>query len=195
MSVTGLKSHRKRGGALAAMCGYVLIAIFVITPALGREISDAERVALKTALSEYTAAILEGNVPWQISVAFPPRLAGLLAKKTRKTVEALQERMIATGKKRRQEAPLESFAFDFKHATFGALPSGEPYAFIPATIVAVTGDPPKTLTREKTLALIENGKWYLVSVSQPHTAAWFREAYPEFAQVSLPEGTTENLEK
>src|SRR5262249_21353321 len=174
---------------------YALVALFVITPAFGREISDAERVALKTVLSEYAAAIKEGDFARQISGAFPPRLAGLLVKKTGKTVEALQKHMIAGLGKRRQETPIENFAFDFERAKFGALPSGEPYAFIPTTMVAVTGDPPKTLAKEMTLALIENGKWYLVSVSQPHTAAWFREAYPEFAQVSLPEGTTETLEK
>jgi hypothetical protein len=68
MSIIGLKSLRKRGRALAAACRYALIALFVLTPAMGRELSDAEKVALKTgaypefaqiSLPEGTTEILE----------------------------------------------------------------------------------------------------------------------------------------
>jgi hypothetical protein len=195
MSIAGLNSGRKRGGPLAAVSGYALLAILIITPALGREISDAERAALKTAVSEFTAAIREGNFKRQISGSLPSRLTGLLAKKGGITAAALQEQMIAILEKNKQTAGIESFVIDIGNAEFAALPSGEPYALIPTTTKIVIGKSRTILAKAKTLALLENGKWYLVRVSDAGLAALFREAYPEFAQVSLPEGTTEIVEK
>jgi hypothetical protein len=200
MNITGLKSQRNRLGALAAICGYVLAAFFASTPALGREISDAERVALKTAVSEFTAAMREGDFARQISGSLTPRFIELLAKKGGITAEALREQMIATLEKTMQIAKIESFAIDLDRAEFAALPSGEPYALIPTTTKIVIKPPnafPKDKTHAmiengKTLALIENGKWYLMRVSGPPKAL-FREAYPEFAQAGLPEGTVEIL--
>jgi hypothetical protein len=193
MSIIGLKPQRKRVGALAAACHYALIALFAITPALGREISDAERGALKTAVSELSAAIKEGNFRQQISGGLPPRIVELLAKKGGITAAALQEQMIAIIEKTMQKVKIESFAINLEGAEFSALASGEPYALIPTTTVIVIGKSPKALAKDKTLALMENGKWYLVRVSDPGQAALFREAYPEFAQVGLPEGTMEIL--
>jgi hypothetical protein len=201
MSVTGLRSQRKRGGALAAACRYALIALFAITPALGREISDAEIGALKAAISELSADIKENNVRGQVA-RIPPRLAELYAKKGGITVEALREQMIASFEKSMgMTMGMVKFEFDCDRPEFGALPSGEPYALILCTKKIVFKSLPETTAvkdkwslpkttavKDKWLALIENGKWYLVQVGY---AALIREAYPEFAQVGLPEGTME----
>jgi hypothetical protein len=160
---------------------------------LGREISDAEIGAGKTAVSELSADIKENNFRGQVARTSPPRLAELVAKERGITVEALREQMIAFYEKSMgMTMGMVKFEFDCDRPEFGALPSGEPYALILCTKKIVWKSLPETSAfKSKWLALIENGKWYLVQVTAQETL--IREAYPEFAQVSLPEGTTENL--
>jgi hypothetical protein len=55
-------------------------------------------------------------------------------------------------------------------------------------IMSVTGSG-KVKSVSKTLALQEDGTWYLISIADANQATMIQGAYPEFAKVDLPAGT------
>ena len=80
---------------------------------------------------------------------------------------------------------------DMARAEHGQVADGTPYLLIPTETVMTTGGEGKTLMRSATLALLDDGAWYLVRGSDAQQVASLREAYPEYEAVAFPDATME----
>jgi hypothetical protein len=63
------------------------------------------------------------------------------------------------------------------------------YVMIPTESVLTVAGSGKVKSVSQTLAIEEDGKWYLISIADANQATMIQGAYPEFANVALPAGS------
>jgi len=89
---------------------------------------------------------------------------------------------------------LHSFAMDLPTAIPKQLPDGTSYVFIPTeTVMSVEGV--KILTGSYTLALMDEGQWRLMRISDLEQLFLLTKVYPEFRGLKFPGDSTEILKE
>jgi hypothetical protein len=176
--------------AFAALC----LALLLATPVSARTVTEAEKAALHSAIEALSAALRQGNYPLVIKLSMPPSLLQHFATRAETTPEAFQNIVIEQIKKSMAVVKIESFSLDFARARYGELRSGEPYVLIPTTTAMTAGDRHVT-GKDHTLAFVEDGRWFLIRISDDQQIATIREAYPDYQDVDLPLGTMEFTDK
>jgi len=169
---------------LAAPLGFALMW----GSAQAREITAAERVDLNKAVEVFAAAMRAGDMQAIID-AIPPRILPSVAKSHGIDPAALRLQMIEQFSQAMKAVKIVSFKFDLSSAKFRELPGGAPYALIPTETVVDAGQG-KVQVSSDTLALLEDGHWYLARVEQPGQVQMLTQAYPEFASVTFGGATT-----
>ena len=64
------------------------------------------------------------------------------------------------------EVKIEAFSMDLANAEYRELQTGEPYALIPTETVMDAADNGQFKATSQTLALIDEGEWYLLRVNE-----------------------------
>ena len=194
MTGTGV-GHWARWAPLAL----VLYAAFPVVvcravPASARSLEAKETVALNDTVDDFNAAMSEQNFE-RVVRTIPPKVIGSLAGKAKVTPDQIRELVINLMKTALATVKIESFGMNLKAAEFKELASGAPYALIPTITVMDLGDKGRFQQKSHTLGLLDEGKWYLVRVSEVAQLMILREVYPEFAGVEFPQGSMEVLKK
>ena len=186
---SGPARHNRAHLAIAAALAFVLLPC----AALARQLDDKERAALAAAVASFEAAIREGDFA-HVARTVPPKIIGAIARRSGATPDQIVPLMIKLMQQvsQRGDTKIESFGMDLGTADHKELASGEPYVLIPTqTIIAIGGL--RVRERSHTLALLDEGRWYLLRIGDARQLEILREVYPEFTGVALPSGTTETL--
>jgi hypothetical protein len=175
--------------AIAAVLALVLLPC----AALARPLTDQERASLAATVESFEAAMREGNFT-RVAQTVPPKVIGAIARRAGTTPDQIVASMIKAMQQTLQggDTKIESFGMDLATANHKELASGEPYVLIPTqTIIAVGGR--RFRERSHTLALLDEGKWFLLRINNARQIEILREVYPEFTSVEFPSGSTETL--
>jgi hypothetical protein len=175
---------------------HVVVAVFALLlaagPALVRPLSETESRSLNETVEAFDAAMRDHDYETVVKT-IPPRVLAHIAKSAGVDVDTLRTLVIAEMKAALAEVKLVSFGMDLAKAEHRELPSGEPYVLVPTETVidAAAG---KFVGRSYTLAMLDDGDWYLVRVDEAQQVTIMREVYPEFAEVEFPAGSVEATE-
>jgi hypothetical protein len=175
--------------ALAAVLAFALALVLVASAAWARLLTGEEKAALAATVSSFDAAMRAGDHA-RVAQTVPPKILAHIARRANTTPEAIVALMVKSMQS--LQANIESFGMDLGTAIHKELASGTPYLLIPThTTMAVAGT--RVQLKSHTLALLDEGKWYLLRVNNAPQLQILREVYPEFAGVEFPRGSTEML--
>lgn len=158
--------------------------------AAARELTDAENAMLSAAVETYDIAIEGKDVPVLVK-AIPPRIVKRMAEQDKVSEDEIRKTLAELISQALEALPVQSFTMKMAEAQPGQLADGTPYLLIPTETVMSTGGEGKTLMRAATLALLDEGAWYMVRGSDAQQVATLREAYPEYEAVVFPDATLE----
>ncbi|MDR6103361.1 hypothetical protein QE369_003558 [Agrobacterium larrymoorei] len=88
---------------------------------------------------------------------------------------------------------LLDFDMDFDRATYKQAPDRMPFVLIPSRSLMETKGQ-KIEAKTATLALIDDGTWYMVRIDDAQQINIVRAVYPSLATVEFPEGTMEAVQ-
>lgn len=175
-----------------ALCLACVLA--AAAPAVARSLDDKEKAALSATVTEFDAAMRKNDFS-RIVDTVPPKVLNTIAAKASLDPAKLRTTMIDMMKSLTDQVKIESFGMDIAKAEYKELKSGAPYALIPTETVIAAGDKGRIQQKSHTLALLDDGKWYLVRVSDLQQLMMVREVYPEFTGVEFPQGSMEVLKQ
>jgi hypothetical protein len=184
-------SPRKKKALLAIAA--TLALVLVAGAGWARPLNDQETASLAATVEGFGAAVREGNDARIVQIA-PPKYIGALARRTGATPDEVVAMIIKAQQQMFQEGgiKIESFRMELAGAGHKELASGTPYLLIPTqTIVSVAAQ--SFRQRSHTLALLEDGKWFLLQIADAPQLEFLLDAYPEFAGVEFPTGSVEAL--
>lgn len=180
--------------ALAMRWIAVTLALLVlaIVPAVAQEPSADERVALQQRIDDYGAATIAMDAEGIMS-ALPPLVLQAIADSQGATIEqtiaATKEGLLAT----MEAVDIESFDLDLDSAEFATTADGLRYALIPTEVTMDFGQAGgRVRGTSTTLALFENGTWFLARVGAEQIPL-LRQVYPSLAAVEFKPETMERV--
>ena len=180
----------------AAWAALLVLVLVAAAPPAGsaRAVTAEETVALTAAIARFDNAMRESRYADVIEV-IPPRIIGAIAAKAGATQEQLRKSMLEQIDKAMAVVKIVSFGMDLKTGRHAELPDGTPYILIPTETRMQAEGVGNVRATSETLALLDDGKWYLLRVENPLHVAILRETYPEFAKVEFAKGTMEIQKK
>ena len=168
-----------------------VILALTASPLLAQDAGDREAVA--DAVAAFEADFVANDMAGIMEV-MPPTILAVISERFGLEPEALREMMVTQMEVALAEIEIEAFAMDVDGARFGTGSEGRPYALIPTTTTVVAPEVGEVRSENTTLALEEDGTWYLVRIDQPQQVALLREAFPDLADVELELGEMELVE-
>lgn len=155
--------------------------------------SAADRARIEARIEDLDGLIMSGNLAASLDVV-PPRLFQAIARRAGASegeLRAALRDMIAT---QTQGITVVSYEMDLAAAPPTKTPDGtRTYLLIPTTNIMQVEGVGRVRAITSTLALKDQGEWYLIRVDDANQIALIREIWPEFAQVDFPTGTTEPI--
>ncbi|MGX1309420.1 hypothetical protein AB7M35_004178 [Amorphus suaedae] len=175
--------------------GLGLLTLLVLAgPALALELPAQDRAALETRVETFDTAI-RANDTDQIVDVVPPKVLAFIADKAGVPLDKLKEGLATQIEQAMADVTIVSFGMDLDTAEVGESATGRTYLLVPTHTVMQAETVGKVETKTHTLAFADGGKWYLVRLDNEQQKAILKEAYPEFADITFPEGTIEIVEK
>jgi hypothetical protein len=165
-------------------------AFLLPVSASARSLEDKEKAALGTTVAEFDAAMKANNFE-RVIATVPPKVINSIASKGGIKVEDLKPVMIAMMKSAMEKVKIESFGMDLAKAEYKETANGTPYVLIPTTTVMSAPEIGKIQQKSHSLGIMDEGKWYLIRVSEAQQVVILREVYPEFTGVEFPQGSME----
>lgn len=159
-------------------------ALLIAGPAWAFDTDDQAR--LEQALEAY-ASSLETSDYKAIVEALPPGVIDLLSEQAKLSPETIRASVAAQLATIMQSATIESFTMDVDAMTSGTTDAGTNYAFLPTTTRITVNGAPIQQANTLTLAIEDDATWHMMRIELDQHYMIFRAAYPEFADVPLPE--------
>lgn len=169
--------------ALLAMAG----------PALARDLTEAEKEGLAQAVESFDAAMRAKDMDTVVGT-IPPKVLAAIAEQSGVDVEQLRQAVVEQSKQAMSAVTVVSFGMDLKTAQYREATDGTPYVLIPTETVMDAGTG-KMKATSQTLALLDEGKWYLLRVSDAEQVKILQTVYPQFAGLQFDPGTMEAVEE
>jgi hypothetical protein len=164
----------------------LVLAFALAAPAArARSLTTHETAALAATVKSFEAALREGKFD-RIPTMIPPKVAAAIARRTGMTLDEIR----AAEVKSMQQ--FESFRFDLGKAVQKELAGGTPYVLIPTEAISAVRRGRRVRTGSHTLALLDDGKWYLLSIGSTQLETTL-DAYPDLKGIEIPSGSTEIL--
>jgi hypothetical protein len=162
--------------------------------ALARSLEDKEKTALASTVNEFNAA-MQNKAYDRVAATVPPKVLASIAKKAGADPEEVRYMMVDLMKKMMGQVTLETFSMDLPAAQYKETPGGQPYALIPTNTIVSLGAKGRFSEKSFTLGLLDDGKWYLVRISDAAHLLTVRDVYPDFTSVEFPQGSMEVLKQ
>ncbi len=173
--------------AVTAICVSTFAGI-----AAARELTASERDGLKAQVAEFNEAMGALNFD-VIGATIPPKVLSHIAKTAGVPEDQLKQAIGAQMKQALAAVKIDDFSMDLDKAEYRATPDGTPYALVP-TVTRMNASGAKMEASSSTLALMDEGRWYLLRIDSPNQLAMLREVYPAFATVDVPPGSMRTLD-
>ena len=159
-------------------------ALLLAAPAFAFDADDQTR--LEQALDAYATSLETADYKAVVD-ALPPAVIDLMSEQAKLSPETVRKSVAAQLATIMQSGAIESFTMDVDTMTSGTTNAGTNYAFLPTTAQVTVGDAPVQEISSITLAVEDDATWYLMRVELEQHYFIFRAAYPDFADVPLPE--------
>jgi hypothetical protein len=180
--------------ALSILSAVVSAAFLTVSAALAQDLTDADRDSIVARIAALDEVMLGGDMAAIIDL-MPARILSHMAEKSGASVEDVRAATTREIEAAMEAVKIEDFEMDFAKATFATTPDGtHPYALIPTTTVMTMEGTGKIEATSQTLALRDEGTWYLVRIEGAAQDALVKGAYPEFEGVDFPQGDMELVE-
>lgn len=176
----------------------LLAAFNLASPAQSQaksEVFNSEQVA---DLSETVVAFQKSfaaNDVKGILVVMPPKIWAFIRDANKVTDEQLMQGITKALEDTMKTVKILGYRMDVAAATSHQLSDGGYYMLVPTVTEMSITDGEKIVVSSSTLALFEEGKWYLVRINDPQQRAILAQVYPIFAGVTFPEETTETVKQ
>ncbi|MEC3910543.1 hypothetical protein U5A82_08610 [Sphingobium sp. CR2-8] len=158
--------------------------------ARAQEIAPADRSVIESRIADFDAAMKAGRVAQSVDF-IPPRLLRVMAEKVGLPEGKLKEMVAAQAFAAVDGMTFLSFGMDMSAAKVATTPDrSRTYMLIPTQSVIAIPDAGKIQSKTSTLALKDDGQWFLVRIDNAQQVALLRAAYPEFTGVDFPSGST-----
>ncbi len=166
----------------------VIAALALSSPAMAQELTPEASARIEQRLADFNAVMTRMDMGATFDFV-PPKLKVKIAETFGVKPDDLKTAMADVMAEALKTVKFESFNMDFASATIATTSDGSrTYALIPTeTIMAVEGAG-KFRATSQTLAMDEDGEWYLVRVDDPNQSNLIKQVYPEFADVDFPLG-------
>lgn len=152
-------------------------------PASSRELTGSERAELALTVERFDAAV-RANRADEIVGVLPPRILSHLASRSGVDVQVFRKAIVEKTSDVMKAAIVRSFAMKLASARYRNLADGTPYVLIPTELrMEVAGR--NIQTASDTLAVKDNGNWYLLDLSEMSRVLVFTQVYPEFADAEF----------
>jgi hypothetical protein len=168
------------------------LSLGVSSVAAARDVTDAERTALTDTVASFDTAMRTNDMERVIGT-IPPKVLQTIADTAGVSIDDLKAAVAAQSAEAMQSVTLDSFSMDMEKAEYKELPDGSPYALIPTETVMSVGDNKMKATSE-TLAILDEGTWYLLRVDDQQQVSILKQVYPGFADVEFTPGTMTAVE-
>lgn len=168
-------------------------AVLLSPSVSARDLTRDEALALEATVSAFDRAVRESNYTAMVD-AMPPRILGALAKATDVPVSRWKSSAAAMMRNAFAEATLLEFSMRLDRASSGTLSDGMPYALIPTQTNIVMNGVGRIESEAHTLALFEDGRWYVMRLNDGPQTQQLRDAYPALQNVELPSGSMKFLD-
>ncbi len=166
----------------AAFLSLALLA----SPALAE--TQADRDAIAADMDGLIAAISAGDFAKTFDT-IPPKLLEAMAGQAGMSVDDMRTAGAAAASAMMGMVKIESYEYDMDAAKFDKTDARE-YALIPTTSVMETMGQ-KMKTTGDTLAMQDDGEWYLLRIEDPSQIQMLHTVYPDMADVEIAPGKIE----
>ena len=179
-----------RMGAIRNIVLAVALGAALVTPAWARQFDDAEKQALAEAVQSFDAAMKSNDFGAVIDASISPKLLAAMAETYKVPADQLKTLVIQQMQQAMQTVKIDSYGMDVASADYQEAKDGTPYALVPSEVILDVGGN-KTRSSGSTLAIIDDGKWYLLNVGQKEQVAMLTTVYTSLADVTFPEAKME----
>ena len=191
--IFGRKRRSGTGRAVAAfLVAWLAIALWG-DAAEARNLTAEEALKLEATIRAFDRAVRESDYRAMVD-AMPPRILGALASATNTPVARWKASAAAMMRNAFSEATLLEFSMRLDRASSGTLPDGMAYALIPTETKIVMNAVGRIESEAHTLALYDDGRWYVIRLNDPAQIKQLRDAYPALSNVELPQGSMKFLD-
>lgn len=152
--------------------------------------SGADRVQVEARMDQLDRSMASGDLAAAMEV-IPPRMLRTIATRAGATEDELKAAVREMLSTRMQGLTFVSYDMDLAAAAPLRTPDGSrTYLLIPtSTVIEFSGT--RVRSNTSTLALEDEGEWYLVRIDDQSQVAIVKELWPEFAPIQFPAGTRE----
>lgn len=187
--MSGIRAALRCAIAGCAIAGCAMLA-WTAADAMAREATAGEKSALASTIARFDAGMkaLDFGV---IADIMPPAIVKLILASGKLDRQQFRASLQAQMQKTAAQVKFESFKMDAASALWREDAKGAPYALVPTETIMITQGR-RVRAVSHTLALIDDGQWYLLRVESPQHAAVLKQAYPALANIAIPPGKMES---
>lgn len=160
------------------------------SPVLARQFTSVEKQSLADAIEKFDAAMKAGDFNAVVEASISPKLMAAMAATSKVSADQLKALVVQQMTQAMQTVKIDSYGMDVATADYEQAADGTPYALVPSDVVMEIGDK-KMKSSSSTLAITDDGHWYLLNVGQKDQAAMLKSVYPSFAAITFPEAKME----
>ncbi len=169
------------------------LAMLASGAVLAADLEEADKAQIAARVAFLDAAIAGSDFS-ALTEVIPPRILDHIAGRFGATVEELKAAMVEQMAAAMETASIEESTMDLAQSLYLETADGTPYALIPTRTVVAVKDQGKFEALSQTLAIQDDGAWYLVRVDEASQINILREVYPSFAGTEFPASSVREME-
>lgn len=154
------------------------------------DLPQTERIRLAEAVDQFNADFATGNNRAIIEGMHPGILAHF-SEMTGMAPSVLKATLISQIDEMMSQVTIISFNMDLTRADYGRTEIGRSYALIPTETVLKMDGVGEVQSQTTTIAVLDEGVWYLIRVDSPQQLDVLRTVMPDMAGIAVPEGNVE----
>lgn len=170
----------------------LLTALMLSGPVAAQDLTEDEHAGLTQRVSAFNAALLAADTPEILGVT-PPRIYEHIAGQAGIPVPQLREMLVQQTERVMADVIFEWAEMSMDAATYHQTPDGLGYALVPTRVI-MASQGTRFVAVSDTLAFQDEGKWWLLRVSEAPQVEILRQVYPSFAEVAFAPGKMTPLE-
>lgn len=165
------------------------LATAVVGPATAGEIVAADRSAIAARVAEFDT-VMKAQRYGDVFNFMPPRMFAMISGGSGIEPEKFKDMLAAQMAEAMKMVQLVAFKMDVDAAVPALTPDRKRgYMLIPTeTIMEIPGGQ-RLRSTSNTVALYEEGVWYLIRIDNAQQIVMLRKVYPEFTGVEFPSGS------
>jgi len=161
------------------------LALLTAPPVTAADIDDSDKAEIAERVALLGAAIAGPDFSG-LSEVVPPRILDHIAGLYGIGVEDLKSTMAEEMAEAMEIATIEDFSTEVAQSVYLETADGTPYALIPTRTVVTVKDAGTFEALSQTLAIEDDGTWYLIRVDEIAQIEILRTVYPSFAETEFP---------